>query len=163
MRPPWRLCLLAVAGGLLCAPGKISSQTHNPMSKPTAKPKPGLVLYYVPHTHWEGAVFKTREEYLEMGLPHILTALNLLRNHPDYRFVLDQVAYVKPFLERYPEAAPEFRRFVKEGRLEIVGANDVMLDVNMPSGESWVRQVLYGKGFYRRELGVDVTVGWALD
>src|SRR5438874_9259955 len=121
------------------------------------------VLIVVPHTHWEGAVFKTREEYLEIGLPHILTALNLLRTHPDYRFVLDQVAYVKPFLERYPEEAPEFRKFVSEGRLEIVGANDVMLDVNVPSGESWVCQALYGKGYYKYELGVAVRVGWALD
>jgi len=157
------LCLAVLSSRALATP-------HNP-AKPAANAPPSqsdpnqskTTLWIIPHTHWEGAVFKTREEYLEMGLPHILTALNLLRNHPDYRFVLDQVAYVKPFLERYPEAAPEFRRFVKEGRLEIVGANDVMLDVNMPSGESWVRQVLYGKGFYRRELGVDVTVGWALD
>src|SRR3989449_9521639 len=112
---------------------------RNTQAKPT--------LWIIPHTHWEGAVFKTREEYLEIGLPHILTALNLLRTHPDYRFVLDQVAYVKPFLERYPEEAPEFRKFVSEGRLEIVGADDVMLDVNIPSGESWVRQALYGKGY----------------
>src|SRR5215470_5662283 len=31
-------------------------------------------LYYIPHTHWEGAVFKTREEYLNMGLINILKA-----------------------------------------------------------------------------------------
>src|SRR2546422_4351971 len=36
-------------------------------------------LWIIPHTHWEGAVFKTREEYLEIGLPHILTALHLLK------------------------------------------------------------------------------------
>jgi alpha-mannosidase len=120
-------------------------------------------LWIIPHTHWEGAVFKTREEYLEIGLPHILTALSLLRTHPEYRFVLDQVAYVRPFLERYPEQAAAFRQYVAEGRLQIVCGNDVMLDVNMPSGESWVRQVLYGKGYYRDTLGVDVTVGWGLD
>ena len=57
-------------------------------------------LYYIPHTHWEGAVFKTREEYLEMGLPNILKALHLLKLYPDYKFTLDQVAYFKPFLER---------------------------------------------------------------
>ncbi len=136
-------------------PGEAAPSTPETASTPT--------LWIIPHTHWEGAVFKTREEYLEIGLPHILTALNLLRTHPNYRFVLDQVAYVKPFLERYPEEAPEFRQFVSEGRLQIVGANDVMLDVNIPSGESWIRQALYGKGYYKRELGVDVTVGWALD
>ena len=62
-------------------------------------------FFFIPHTHWEGAVFKTREEYLDMGLPNILRALALLKTHPDYRFVLDQACYVKPFLERYPEEA----------------------------------------------------------
>jgi alpha-mannosidase len=120
-------------------------------------------FFFIPHTHWEGAVFKTREEYLEMGLPNILRALKLLKAYPNYRFVLDQVSYVKPFLERYPEEEAAFRQFIKEGRLAIVGGTDVMLDVNMPGGESFVRQVLYGKGFYRRKLGVEVTIGWQLD
>ena len=121
------------------------------------------VLWVIPHTHWEGAVFKTREEYLEMGLVNISVALHILGEHPEYRFVLDQVAYVRPYLERYPENAAAFRRFVKEGRLQLVGGTDVMPDVNMPSGESFVHQILYGKAYYRNEFGVDVTVGWNLD
>jgi hypothetical protein len=32
------------------------------------QPAPKDTLWLVPHTHWEGAVFKTREEYLEIGL-----------------------------------------------------------------------------------------------
>lgn len=120
-------------------------------------------FWFIPATHWEGAVFKTREQYLEIGLPNILTALKLLSDYPDYRFTLDQVCYVKPFLERYPEAAVAFKQFVKEGRLQIVGATDTMHDANIPSGESMVRHMLYGKTFYKENLGVDVTVGWALD
>jgi alpha-mannosidase len=118
---------------------------------------------FVPHTHWEGAVFKTREQYLEMGLPIILRALRLLKKHPDYRFTLDQVCYVEPFLRRYPEERDAFQRFVDEGRLAIVGGTDTMLDCNIPGGESYARQMLYGKGFFRRELGVNVTTGWNLD
>src|SRR2546425_382598 len=120
-------------------------------------------LWLIPHTHWEGAVFKTRAEYLEVGLPNTLKALNMLKKYPEYRFVLDQVAYVKPFLERYPEEEPAFRKFVAEGRLQLVGGMDIMPDVNMPGGELFVRQVQYGKGYYREKLGVDVTVGWLLD
>jgi alpha-mannosidase len=104
-----------------------------------------------------------REEYLESGLPNILTALRLLKEHANYRFVLDQVAYFKPFWERYPEQAGAFRRLVAEGRLQIVGGTDIMPDDNLPGGESFVRQVLYGKGYCRDELGVDVKVGWLLD
>jgi alpha-mannosidase len=133
------------------------------LSEGKSDPNKGDTLWLIPHTHWEGAVFKTREEYLQMGLPHILTALRLLETYPDYRFVLDQVCYVKPFLERYPEEETTFRKMAAEGRLQIVGGTDVMADENMPGGESFVRQILYGKGYYRRTLGVDVTVSWQLD
>ena len=125
--------------------------------------KPGETFFFIPHTHWEGAVFKTREEYLQMGLPNILRALQLLKQYPEYRFVLDQACYVRPFLERFPEQEAAFRQFAAEGRLAIVGGTDVMLDVNMPGGESFVRQVLYGKGYFRQKLGLEVTVGWPLD
>jgi alpha-mannosidase len=128
---------------------------------PPAPDQPSF--WIIPHTHWEGAVFKTREEYLEMGLPHILRALHLLKTQPEYRFVLDQVAYVKPFLDRYPEQEADFRRFVEEGRLELVLGLDVMPDVNMPGGETFVRQMQYGKGYYREKLGVDVTAAWLID
>src|SRR6476659_10040137 len=129
--------------------------------EPAAAPKP--TFWVIPHTHWEGAVFKTREEYLEMGLPNILKAMRLLKEQPDFRFALDQVAYVRPFLERYPEEEPAFRRYLAEGRLQLVGALDVMPDDNMPGGETFVRQMQYGKGYYRAKLGVDVTTGWLLD
>ncbi|HLJ91680.1 MAG TPA: glycoside hydrolase family 38 C-terminal domain-containing protein [Gemmataceae bacterium] len=124
---------------------------------------PQPTFWIIPHTHWEGAVFKTREQYLEMGLPHLLKALRLLKTQPNYRFVLDQVAYVKPFLERYPEEEADFRRFVAEGRLQLVLGMDIMPDVNMPGGETFIRQVQYGKGYYRKKFGVDVTAGWLID
>jgi len=131
--------------------------------KPSPESEAAPVYFVIPHTHWEGAVFITREEYLEIGLPHILTALRLLKEHPNYRFTLDQVEYFRAFLERYPEEADAFRKFVAEGRLGIVGGLDIMPDDNMPSGESFVRQILYAKGYCREALGMDVKVGWLLD
>jgi alpha-mannosidase len=159
----WRLWLLVVASGLLSATHDGAAQAHDPSGKQITPPTSEQVLYYIPHTHWEGAVFKTREEYLEMGLPHILQALALLKRYPDYKFTLDQVAYIRPFLERYPEEAATFRKFVAAGRLEIVGGMDVMPDVVKPGGELFVRQMQYGKRYCREQLGVDVTVAWLLD
>jgi len=125
---------------------------------------PGKATFFIiPHIHWEGAVFKTREEYLAVGLPYITRALELLKENPDYRFTIDQACYVQPFLERYPEEAASFCQFIREGRLGVVGGTDVMLDVNMPGGESFVRQVLYGKGYFREKLDADVTTSWQLD
>lgn len=120
-------------------------------------------LWIIPQTHWEGAVFQSREDYLKLGLPHILTALRLLQDYSDYRFTLDQTAYFQPFLERYPDKAATFRKLVNEGRLQIVGGTDVMPDDNMPGGESFIRQVLYAKGYTQEVLHTDVNTSWMLD
>src|SRR5258708_4828107 len=63
--------LSLIAGAFILASGVMRAQAAEPTNRPT--------LYYIPHTHWEGAVFKTREEYLEMGLPNILKAVKLLK------------------------------------------------------------------------------------
>jgi alpha-mannosidase len=149
-----RICLFVALIGMV--PGTPSrAQEPKDGKKPT--------FWVIPHTHWEGAVFKTREEYLETGLPNILKAMRLLREQPSFRFTLDQVAYVRPFLERFPAEEADFRRFLAEGRLQLAGALDVMPDVNMPGGETFIRQMQYGKGYYRDKLGVDVTAAWPID
>jgi alpha-mannosidase len=147
------LILLLLIGSALAASGADGGEAGPPRPQ----------LYYIPHTHWEGAVFKTREEYLDEGLVNILKAVRLLREYPEYKFALDQVAYFRPFLERYPEQSAAFRKFIAEGRLEIVGGMDVMPDMVKPGGESIVHQIQYAKGYCRRELGVDVKTAWLVD
>ncbi|MEO6437507.1 MAG: glycoside hydrolase family 38 C-terminal domain-containing protein [Tepidisphaeraceae bacterium] len=148
---------------LVIVSGLYAQPTAAPAATAPSAATENDTFWIIPHTHWEGAVFKTREEYLDIGLPHILKAVHLLKRYPDYRFVLDQVAYVKPFIERYPEEAAAFKQFVKEGRLQLVLGMDVMPDLNIPGGETLLRQIEYGKNYYRKEFGVDVTVGWFLD
>ncbi len=144
-----------VAGFIACLIVPASGGPPEDTQKPT--------FWVIPHTHWEGAVFKTREEYLEIGFGNILKAMRLMKEQPTYRFTLDQVAYVRPFLERHPALEADFRRFLAEGRLQLAGALNVMPDVNVPGGETFVRQILYGKGYYREKLGVDVTTAWPID
>src|SRR5690348_6036335 len=151
-----RTWLLAACALFLLADG---SRGDGP--KPAKDPRG--TFWIIPHTHWEGAVFKTREEYLDVGLINILKAVRLLQEYPDYKFTLDQVAYFRPFLERYPEEAVAFRKFIAEGRLEIVGGMDVMPDVSKPGGESIVHQIQYAKNYCRKELGVDVKTAWLVD
>ena len=146
------LCIWMVSVGLLSPPNlAIAADDTSP------------TVLIIPHTHWEGAFAKTREEYLEIGLPYILKVLYLLKKYPNYHFVLDQMCYVRPFLERYPSEVSTFRKFLAEGRLQIVGGTDTMHDNNMPSGESISRQFLFAKSYFREKLSYDVTTGWALD
>ena len=52
---------------------------------------------------------------------------------------------------------------MKEGRWEVVGGMWVEPDLNLPDGESTVRQILVAKRYFQKNLGVDVKVGWNPD
>ena len=133
-----------------------------PLRAQSPDPKQDFLII-VPHTHWEGAVFRTREEYLQIGLPHIMKALSLLQRYPRYHYVFDQIAYVRPFLDRYPNEVATFKKMLDEHRLEIAGGTVVMEDENVPSGESIAHQFLLSKWFFRDRLGYEVRTGWGLD
>jgi alpha-mannosidase len=57
----------------------------------------------------------------------------------------------------------EINQRIKEGRWEIVGGMWVEPDLNLPDGESLVRQLLVGKRWYKQAYGVDVRIGWNPD
>ena len=62
--------------------------------------------------------------------------------------------------QKYPDMNAEIKQRIKEGRWEIVGGMWVEPDLNMPDGESLVRQLLVGKRWYKQAYGVDVRIGW---
>lgn len=120
-------------------------------------------FFILPHTHYDAEVFLTREEYLEVGYKVLFDVLNLLQLDPDYKYSLDQSAFIEPFLKAYPELKDTFMEMVSSGRLEIIGGMEVMADLNITSGESIIRQFVVGKGYFEKELGVEVKTGWMCD
>ena len=65
--------------------------------------------------------------------------------------------------ERYPELYEQIKKRVAEGRWEPEGGMWVEADCNLTSGESLVRQFLYGKRFFKEEFGVDNRILWLPD
>ncbi|MDR3753617.1 MAG: glycoside hydrolase family 38 C-terminal domain-containing protein [Terracidiphilus sp.] len=91
------------------------------------------------------------------------TALQLMNEYPDYTFTQSAAAYNEWLAQKYPAVNDEIKQRVKEGRWEIVGGMWVEPDLNMPDGESLVRQLLVGKRWYKQAYGVDVKIGWNPD
>jgi len=122
-----------------------------------------IKLFIVPHTHYDAEVFLTRDATLKWGSEHILDALYLLDTDPDYRFTLDQRCYVEGFAALHPEQLARLKTHVTSGRVELAGGMHAMPDVNLPSGESLVRQVLYGQDYFEKTFGVRSKHAWMLD
>jgi len=65
--------------------------------------------------------------------------------------------------DHYPRLYEEIRQAIQGGSWEVQGAMWVEADNNVPSGESLVRQVLYGKKLFQDEFGIDVRNLWLPD
>ncbi len=117
----------------------------------------------VGHTHidigWLWTVKQTREK----AQRSFFTVLELMKRYPEYKFMSSQAPLYLAVKEEAPEKYEEIKERVKEGRWEVEGAMWVEADCNLTSGESLVRQVLYGKRFFKNEFGVDSKTLWLPD
>jgi alpha-mannosidase len=102
-------------------------------------------------------------ETVEVTRNTFRSALDLMREYPDFKFTMSSARTYSWMEEKYPDLFKEIQQRVKEGRWEIVGGMWVEPDLNMPGGESLVRQILVGKRYFQEKFGVDVKIGWNPD
>jgi alpha-mannosidase len=91
------------------------------------------------------------------------SVLDLMREYPDFKFTMSPARTYEWMQEKYPDLFKQIEQRVKEGRWEVIGGMWVEPDLNMPDGESLVRQILVGKRYFQKNFGVDVKIGWNPD
>ena len=91
------------------------------------------------------------------------SVLDLMREYPDFKFTMSSVRTYEWMQEKYPDLFEQIKQRVKEGRWEVIGGMWVEPDLNMPDGESLVRQILVGKQYFQKNFGVDIRIGWNPD
>lgn len=114
----------------------------------------GPTVYALGHTHidvaWKWPLRQTREK----AVRSFSTVLYLMKRYPKYRFFLSQPQLYEYVKEDAPEIFEQVKERVKEGRWEADGAMWLESDSNLTSGESLIRQILYGKKFFNEEFGI---------
>jgi alpha-mannosidase len=101
-------------------------------------------------TQWRWTYPQTIREFLANTLHD---NFKLIERYPDYVFNFTGARRYQFFKEYYPAEWEQLKSYVSAGRWFPAGSSVDENDCNMPSGESLVRQVLYGNRFFRRELG----------
>ncbi len=124
---------------------------------------PSHVITAVGHAHidtaWEWPMREAKRKVARSWS----TQLELMAAHPDYVFAASQPVHYQWMKELYPDLFRRIKEMVAAGRWEPVGAMWVEPDCNLPSGEALVRQLLHGKRFFARELGVETRIVWLPD
>jgi alpha-mannosidase len=115
------------------------------------------------NSHIDAAWLWPRSETIDVVKRTFTTALQLMNEYPDYTFTQSAAQYSEWMADKYPELNAQIAQRVKEGRWEIVGGMWVEPDLNLPGGESLVRQLLVGQREFKQLYGVTARIGWNPD
>lgn len=91
------------------------------------------------------------------------TAAQLMGEYPTYTYTQSAAAYSQWMADKYPALNDQIKQRVQEGRWELVGGMWLEPDLNMPDGESLVRQILVGQQTFQKLYGRTTRIGWNPD
>ncbi|WP_139808727.1 NEW3 domain-containing protein, partial [Mycobacterium avium] len=97
------------------------------------------------------------------GFDLVHAHLEMARREPEYKFVLAEVDYLKPYWDTRPEDRADLRRFIAQGRVEVMGGTYNEPNTNLTSPETTIRNLVHGTGFQRDVVGADPATAWQLD
>ncbi len=89
--------------------------------------------------------------------------LALMDIYPEFTFTQSQAVCYDMIKKNYPELYERIKEKVRNGQWNIVGNTWVECDTNIASGESMIRQLLYGREFFLKDFGVSSDTYWLPD
>ena len=121
-------------------------------SKPNLGKQPTLYVVGYAHldTEWRWEYPQVISEYLRKTMED---NFSLIDKYPHYIFNFSGANRYRLMKEYFPADFARLRMYVKQGRWFPAGSSMEEGDVNAPSAESIIRQVLYGNNWFRKELG----------
>lgn len=125
--------------------------------------KPKKKYYLVGNAHLDPVWQWRWQEGSAEAKATIRSALDRMKEFPDFRFVCSSASVYKWIEEFAPEMFEEVKQRVAEGRFTVVGGWHVQPDCNLPSGEAFARQSLYSQRWFKEKLGVTAKVGYNVD
>ncbi len=118
---------------------------------------------YIGHSHIDVAWLWTLDQTKEKVQRTFSTVLSLMEKYPEFVFMSSQPQLYEFLKQEEPELYDKVKKRVAEGRWEVEGAMWLEADCNLSSGESLIRQIIYGKKFIKDEFGIESKVLWLPD
>jgi alpha-mannosidase len=120
-------------------------------------------LACVAHSHLDIAYHWKVGQTVQKNARTTLIQLRMMERYPNFKYAHTQAWTYESLEQYYPELFQELRQKVAEGSWEIVGGMYVEPDCNVISAESFVRQILYGKLYFKEKFNVDLDNCWLPD
>src|SRR5580693_1369420 len=138
--------------------------------------EPGWTMFMISHFHYDPVWWNTQGAYTSLwtedppgkarqtnAFELVHAHLEMARREPEYKFVLAEVDYLKPYWDTHPEDRADLRRLMRQGRVEIMGGTYNEPNTNLTSPETTIRNFVHGMGFQRDVLGAKPATAWQLE
>jgi alpha-mannosidase len=122
-----------------------------------------LQVIGVGHAHIDSAWLWPIRETVRKCARTFASAVRLMDDRPDYTFVCSQAVQYQWMQRDYPQLFDAIRTKVASGHFVPVGGMWVEADMNLPSGESLVRQLVHGQRYFDQQFGVRCREVWVPD
>ncbi|MGW5449372.1 alpha-mannosidase [Streptomyces asiaticus] len=132
------------------------------MSTPRPSSRDRL-LHLVGNAHIDPVWLWRKPEGLQEIRATFQSAVDRMEEYPDFVFTCDSVMYLEWIEQHDPELFDTIAKRVAEGRWQVIGGWWIEPDCNIPAGESFVRQALYGQRYLLEKFGRAATIGSNLD
>ena len=114
------------------------------------------VLYEIGYSHLDTQWRWTYPQVISEFIPNTVNENEpLFIHYPDYVFNWTGANRYRFMLEYHPHDFEKVRRWVAQGRWFPAGSSWEENDVNVPSSESLIRQILFGHDFFKKEFGTE--------
>ncbi len=120
-------------------------------------------IHLVCNAHLDPVWLWDWEEGAGEALSTFRTSVSLCEEFPGFVFNHNEAILYRWVEEYEPALFKQIQRLVKDKRWHILGGWFLQPDCNMPSGESFVRQILLGKRYFRKKFGVEARTASNLD
>lgn len=120
-------------------------------------------LYMIGNAHLDPVWLWQWQEGFQETKATFQSALDRMKESDDFIFTSSSAAMYEWVENNDPTMFEEIKQRIKEGRWHIVGGWWIQPDCNIPSGESFVRQGLYGQHYFKEKFGVTAKVGYNVD
>ena len=120
-------------------------------------------LSAIGHAHIDTAWLWPLAETIRKSARSFASATRYMDAYPEYRFACSQAQQYAWMKEHYPKLYVRMTEKVRSGQFIPAGGTWVEPDCNLPSGESLVRQFLYGQRFFESEFGFRCKEFWNPD
>jgi alpha-mannosidase len=115
------------------------------------------------HSHMDTAWLWHIAETIKKCARTYSNQMNLMEQYPEYKFVQSSSYHSEMIREHYPELFERIAKQVAAGRYEPNGGVWVECDCNVTSGESMIRQFLWGQRFTRQYFNYTSDCFWLPD